>query len=162
MSSIYSGEQGFTLIEVLVYMALVAFIIGGTLLAVFQIIQASSVAAKDLTLESEANFLLRKLSWAFNGDVIINLPATGSLGSVLSLTKIDYANNPVVFDISGHSIRIKEGICAGCIFHELNSDYVNVASLSFEHLSAVNGRPEGARVSFKLNNKPFEFLKYFR
>ncbi len=59
-------NQGFTLIETLLYLALFTLIIGGGMTAAYQIIESTAAAQSHLILEEEGNFILRKIAWGFD------------------------------------------------------------------------------------------------
>jgi prepilin-type N-terminal cleavage/methylation domain-containing protein len=60
-------SKGFTLIEVLIYLALFTIVIGGGMVATYQIIQSADAGNNHIIMEEEANFLLRKINWALTG-----------------------------------------------------------------------------------------------
>ena len=57
---------GLTLIETIIYLALFTIIIGGSLIAVYQILQASTQSQEYALIEEEGNFLMGKLVWAID------------------------------------------------------------------------------------------------
>lgn len=57
-------NRGFTLIETLVYIALLGILMGGAMLAVYQLIANVGQVNANIAIEEEANFLLRKVNWA--------------------------------------------------------------------------------------------------
>ena len=59
--------KGLTLIETIIYTALVFIIISGFLIAVYQILESNNALYNKIITEQEANFLLRKFSWAVSG-----------------------------------------------------------------------------------------------
>lgn len=152
------SKAGFTLIEALIYLALLLLIIGGMLVSVYQIIQASNGSNSKLVINDEANFILRKLNWALTGTSAIVSPGAGFAGTTLVVTRFSSPTS-LTFDLNSGNLRLKRG--AGT-FAELNSRNVVVASLSFQHLAAVGGKPEAVKTDFKLNGRPFELIKYLR
>lgn len=57
------AKNGFTLIETVIYLALFSIIIGGGMVATFQIIQGAKVAHSRALLWEEGNFLAAKIFW---------------------------------------------------------------------------------------------------
>jgi hypothetical protein len=57
--------KGFTLIETLMYLALFTLIIGGGMLATYQIIESTTASYGHILLQEEGNFILRKIAWGF-------------------------------------------------------------------------------------------------
>lgn len=67
MTKILNTNKGFTLIEVVIYLALFSIIIGGALVSVYNIIESSGKLENKVVMQEEANFLLRKINWVLNG-----------------------------------------------------------------------------------------------
>lgn len=151
--------RGFTLIEVLIYSALIAMIISGSLIAVYQIIEGSNSIQNKIITEQEANFLISKIRWAFTGATAINFPANGASSSTLSINKANYSENPIVFDLSSNNLRIKKGAGNPEI---LNNQNVAINNLIFEHLAANGSGPEGLKINITVNNKLFTTIIYSR
>ena len=153
--------SGFTLIETLIYLALFAIIIGGTVVVTYDIIAGSDNTQIKVVISEEGNFLLRKIDWALTGVASIDSPAAGASGVALSVTKLGLpaGQNPLVFDLNSGNLRLKRG--AGSAM-ALNSSNATVSNLVFAHLAAIGQRPEAVKASFKLNGQPFEITKYLR
>ena len=120
--------KGFTLIEVLIYSALIAMIISGSLIAVYQIIEGSDSIQNKIIMEQEANFLLSKIRWALTGATAINIPTIGLASSTLSINKANYSENPIVFDLNSNNLRIKQGSGNPAI---LNNQNIAINNLIF-------------------------------
>ena len=150
--------KGFTLIEVLIYSALIAMIISGSLIAVYQIIEGSDSIQNKIIMEQEANFLLSKIRWALTGATAINIPTIGLASSTLSINKANYSENPIVFDLNSNNLRIKQGSGNPAI---LNNQNIAINNLIFEHLTA-SAAPEGLKISLTVNNKLFTTIIYLR
>lgn len=151
--------KGFTLIEVLIYSALIAMIISGSLIAVYQIIEGSNSIQNKIITEQEANFLLSKIRWALTGATAIDIPAIGLASSTLSINKANYSENPIVFDLNSNNLRIKQGSGNPAI---LNSQNIAINNLIFEHLAASGSGPEGLKINITINNKLFTTTIYLR
>jgi len=151
--------KGFTLIEVLIYSALIAMIISGSLIAVYQIIEGSDSIQNKIIIEQEANFLLSKIRWALTGATAIISPTIGLASSTLSINKANYSENPIVFDLNSNNFRIKQGSGNPTI---LNNQNIAINNLIFEHLAANGSGPEGLKISLTVNNKLFTTIIYLR
>ena len=141
--------------EVLIYTFLTMFILGGMLLAVYNIIEGSTVLGGEIIIQEEANFLLRKIDWALSGVSDINIPVPGNSGSALS---VDKDGSIIQLDLDSGNLRIDKG--SGPII--LNSEYVTVSSLSFEHIPASGSGPAAVRAEFYVDDKYFEIVKFLR
>ena len=95
-------------------------------------------------VEEQGNHAMRIIAQTIRNSTAINLPVTGAVGPTLGVQSIDPLLNPAIFDLSGSTLRIKEG--AGSPV-DLTNSHVAVSSLSFENLSWP-ATPGIIRVSF--------------
>lgn len=116
---------GFTLIETIVYIALLGLMMSGTVTAVYQILRGSSIINTKTTVQNEGSFVLRKINWAFTA-VDPTKPITISAGA-LSLTKYDLTS--VDIRLNGTKIEMREN---GGTFLPITTDNVQVMSLQFQ------------------------------
>lgn len=151
-------KRGFTLIETIVYIALLSILISGSILITYQITQGTENVNTKTTTDEEAHFLLRKIDWTLSGITAINDPAAGSSGAGLSVDKIN-GPNPLVFDLDSGNVRLSR---ASGGFTILNSENVMVSGLLFEHIAPVGTKPAAVRVSFTLGGRQFEQTRYIR
>ena len=150
--------RGFTLI----YLALFGIIIGGVSAGVYAIIEGAGRTQTKIFLQEEGDFLTAKINWALSGASDISV-ASNPLG--LKVDKFVYANNPLVFNLTGNDLTLSEGAGAPQI---LNPSAVKVGNLI---LQDIPGQPEGVLVSFTLSapaqngsviTQDFEVTKYLR
>jgi len=158
--------RGFTVIETLVYLALYAIIIGGSLAAVTSIIASSARNETTAMVEEEGDYLTAKVDAALSGAVSVQSPVT--TGSLLSITRSD--GSTVSFSINGTNMQIQEGAENAEV---LNNSNVSVEDLSFINTLASNDGldPESVSVSFTLIattsdghalSRDFSSLEYLR
>lgn len=83
---IKNRQAGFTIFEVLIYIALFSFIIGGSITAAFQIFQGSAQIQAKSQQEVELNFVLRKLDWLLNGSSLTS-PTTNTPTDTIIIDK---------------------------------------------------------------------------
>ena len=145
------------MIETLIYASLISVIIGFSLAVTYQIIDSSEKLNKKILIEEEANFLLRKIEWALTGLETINSPLSGATGSILSVNKINFSSNPLVFDLNLNNLRMKRGLAAPVI---LNNENLVVSNLIFEHLAMDGNKPAGVKTNFKINERAYEIIIY--
>jgi type II secretory pathway pseudopilin PulG len=166
-----TSQTGFTLIESLLYIALFSIIIGGALVAVYQMIESSDAVSAKNIVEMEGSFLLRKIDWALTGawqvnDPAIIAPAISATSSQLSIYKRGYAL-PVLFDSNNGVIRIQKD---GSSFTDLTSGNVEIQNFRFEHVDdPADEKPAEIKASFYISAKTdpdktyhFETTKYLR
>ncbi len=156
-------NKGFTLIETIIYIALFAIVIGGGMVATYNIIESTNAGTNHVVLQEEANFLLRKINWALTGATSIC-----STGSKLVITKITPVSCPtsanlISFDLNGSNIIITKGTSSPVI---LNSSSITVLALSF----ALTTIGTGVKTQFTLTtvqngrkaSQIFSTTKYLR
>ena len=123
------NQKGFTLIESIIYLALFSIIIGGSLVAVYQIIKSTDASVNHIILQNEANFIFRKINWALSTANQVNSINTYSLDII--------KDNEEVLTLwqSQGNIYIKRGAEDSLI---LNSSSVAVNLLSFTIIQDEN------------------------
>lgn len=117
--------KGFTLVEILIYFGLVGLIMT-ILVSLYPIFSNLEKNYKWFDLETESQFLIKKIFWALN-DSVINEPKAGSSSTVLSLTKNNYSFNPIIFKLVGQNLVISKNNTD----YLLNSSKVKVDNLEF-------------------------------
>lgn len=133
--------KGFTLIETVIYIALLGGLLTGALIASADLIESAGTSNAHATLQDEGSFVLRKLEWAFSGAKTINIPASGSSAS-LRITKYDGTQVDVC--LSGGKVRMHEGpantlSCNDSSFNDITTSNVTVSSLIFTATTASGG-----------------------
>lgn len=151
----FPKNQGITLIETLIYIALFILLIGGAMISAFYIIDSSENNKSDLSSTTEAQFLLRKIDWALT-DSTITSPSGGSSGSTLEVNKSGLGSVEISFD----SNRVQ--ISHGGSTEYLTAERVLIENLSFTHFLTQGTRPAAIETSFTANGKNFEMIKYLR
>ena len=123
--------KGFTLIEILIYLVLVSLIATISIAAVYPLIDNYHRSQALLDIESETNFLMRKINWALMGAYAINQPASGSTSTILSINKEGFSQNPIAFDVSGGNLRISLASAEPIV---LNNTNVKIEKAEFENI----------------------------
>ena len=163
------SRAGFTLIETLVYIALFGLIMGGVLMTVFQLLESSVALSGKTYVEGEANFVLRKISWALSSasSTVPSLPAD----PVSTLTVIRYDNiqvdicldnsNPSKKVIKMREVNIGMPVpdCTDSSFLPLTTENVIVNNLQFQ---SIGSNPPGIAATTTLNGINFAISKYLR
>src|SRR5262245_42467784 len=93
-------QPGFTLIEVLVYLALFTILVGGAVLAAYNVIESNGRNQTLAVLQQESNFLTGKINWALTGISDVGSPANNSTSGKLSVTKSDPVIGAVDIDLA--------------------------------------------------------------
>jgi prepilin-type N-terminal cleavage/methylation domain-containing protein len=130
-------QKGFTLIEMIVYIALLSIIMIGAVTVSYQLIQGTGTSDSKATVQEEGNFLSRKMEWAFNGMTNIALGGSGPCNFSATITRYE---NPtiVVFQRNSASstLEFREN---GGIPVPITSSNVAVDCLIFSALSNPTG-----------------------
>ena len=103
-------NRGFTLIETIIYIAILALLIGGGIAAAFYVIDSSSKTKSEVNIQAEGISIIRKIEWALTGASNANLISATDI----SITKdtgagFPAAQNPLNFSLQGSSIQLTTG-----------------------------------------------------
>ena len=150
------SQQGFTLIESLVYIGLFAIIMTGVFVALFSITQGSQRIGTKVMLQQEGSFMLSKIDWALTGLQNINpidQPVLGAASSnLLQVNKTDLSITDLVIKQESAEMKIARN---GVDFIPLDNSNVDVSNLQFIHLGTAVG-PEWVKASFTLTTKTYD------
>lgn len=138
------NNHGFTLIETVIYIALLALIMGGALLVSLDLIEGSGRTGSNTTLQDEGNFVLRKINWALTGASAINTPASG-ISATLSVSRYDGLE--VRVRRTGTTLEMSED--GGANYFFLTTENVSVTGLEFRR---VAGTPPGVIATTTMRN----------
>ena len=147
-----SHPSGFTLIETIIYALLTTLILGFAVFTLYNIIKASDHLKGQAEVNEEINFIMQKINWALAGATAINLPVEDGSGSVLSITKSNFAQNPIVFDLANGDVRIK---LDGGSAKALDDDVIVVSQIMFERLPQSVTIPPGIKTTITLHHSNY-------
>jgi len=156
-------RDGFTLIEFLLYIGLVGIIltVAGAICLNIIFGKAKLMAIEEVS--QNARFVMEDIAKKVRNAEAINSPSQGTSATTLSLQMADSAKNPTIFDISGNSVRIQEGI--GPIV-SLSSSEVIVSNVQFTNISYTD-TPGTVRIQMTIklvnpgNRQEYNFEKTF-
>ena len=151
--------RGFTLIETILYITITGLMISFMVSAAYQLIGSSDNISLGIIRNEEANFIIRKIGWAMAGTSAINEPEAGGVGTTLSLTKVNFSDNPIIFRVDADNLTIKKGNQNET---PLNSSRVNLESFQFRHIARVGNAPAGVEVNFTIDGTPYQTTFYLR
>jgi len=157
--SLRAKNSGFTLIETVLYSALIAATIGAVLAAAYQIIQGNEAISRQIASGEEAAFVMAKIEWAVRNAATVNFPDSGASSSTLSLSLHGYLKNPVVFSLDNGTVYIQKSVGA---LTPLTSPRAPVAGMNFIHIPASGKKPEGVRISFSISGSQYETAFFLR
>jgi Tfp pilus assembly protein PilW len=122
--------KGFTLIEFILYFALIGLVIGAVTAFSIDVVKTRSKTAVIAEVEQNMRFGLQRVLRTVRQASKFEAGAStlSNDNGVLSLDMIAASNSPTVFDLSGGALRIKEGTAAAV---PLTSPLVTVTKLRF-------------------------------
>ena len=141
-------QRGFTLVETLLYIAIIGGILTFTVNFSLTILDGQQKARSYQEAQQNARFSVDRISQEIRSALDVNVSSSTFLASpgALSLSHRDSAKGPTIFDVSESRIRMRQGTTTSVF---LTSDRVVVSSLIFEDLSFTN-RTKNIRVSLSL------------
>ena len=147
-------QAAFTLIELILYMALLSIFIGGAVLFAWDIIYGRVKTSAHQEVSENIRLASQRLIHEIRNAEDIN----SFSAAAISLAMADTNRNPTVFDISGGRLRIGYGSSGNCPSTSpcnLTSNKVTVSTLSFEDLSTVDDLSKNIRFTITLErNNP--------
>ena len=122
MHSVNNRQQGFTLFEVLIYIALFTLVIGGGVMTTFRLFDGSAQVQAITEGEIELNFVLRKIDWALNGASNVSVSADQNTLTVL--------NNAIAYEFTETNDRVTITFAGN--EYDLSSDRINITDIEFD------------------------------
>ncbi len=156
------NTRGFTLIEAVIYIALLSFLMVGAVATSYQLVGSSTSLSAKNTTGGEGEFVLHKLDWALSGVRTISTPSSWS--NALRLSRYDGVT--VDMCLNNQAIWMREnqtgGICADTSYTAITTSNVTASSLSFHYVPASGGAPAGLEASTTINGMVFYTKRYIR
>jgi type II secretory pathway pseudopilin PulG len=148
-----TGGAGFTLIELILYVALVSIFISGAVFFAWDVVYGRVKSRVQQEVSQNLRLASKRVSYEIRNAMGVN----SASGSTLSLSMEDTSRDPTVFDLSGGRLRIGFGSAAPCPITapcELTSNQVTVTNLEFIDRSAGS---DSINIQFTItveNNNP--------
>lgn len=132
-----TDRKGFTLIEVLIYSALLAIFFGGSLFFLNSMLDSSGSISEKIELLATQEFIERKMEWAVSQSKEIVTPLPGATGNNLTLVLND--DSQVIFSLSDNVLYMSRG--AGGAY-ALNNERVKINGFTVLTLNTVSVYPQ--------------------
>ena len=128
-------QSGFTLIEAVIYMALLATLLLA-LSGFYGLVLNSRVKAQTISeVEQQGTQIVQVISQSIRNATAINSPTIGSNAASLSIAVVSAPQSPTIFDLSAGALHIKEGASAPV---DLSNNRVLISNLVFYNLSRAS------------------------
>ncbi|MFH1188837.1 MAG: prepilin-type N-terminal cleavage/methylation domain-containing protein [bacterium] len=141
------NKQGFTLIELLLYIGISAAMLT-IVISFLSVLMQSRIKNQTIAeVEQQGVQVLQLIDHTIRNAEGVIAPLSGTTDSILQLDVLDVSADPTIFDVSGGSIRITEGVGSPIV---LTSPLVTITNMQFTNLSRT-GTPGTIRISFTLS-----------
>lgn len=153
MTERIKNAKGFTLIEVLLYTGIVGIVLASLVGFGWNMMGIGVKTAAHSDAMSNARFVAEKLSFfireatdidAANSNFGVNMATTS--GSKVTLRGVA-PNDPIVFDVSGGTLRVRQGASAPV---SLTSSNISVNSIVFTNASSADGKTKNIGFDIQL------------
>ncbi len=145
---IIKSNPGFTLLEVLIYLALFSVIATSGIAVTYQLFRSTAATKQALSLQTESDFVMSKLAWALSGSSLVTLPNSTTLKIVRTTIGSD---SPVIFSVQSNRLYVSRGVGTST---ELTAATVNVHDVHFSLIGHI------LTSTFWLDNRVFYSTAY--
>lgn len=159
-----TSSRGFTLLEAVIYIALLSFIIGGSLAAAFGLLRGESKVGGHNTTLGEGGFVMGKFDAAMGQVTATSTPSKASPYT----TALDITTNGGRFQmcLASSIVYVRRGgsggECGDASYRALTTGNVTVSALNFSYLLAAGAAPDGLQASTTINGVTFTATRYIR
>ena len=163
MNKDFKNTAGFTLIETVIYIAILAFLMGGGMTAGFYIIDSGQKNKTDINTQAEGYFLLRKIEWALTGASSISVTPTSLSVTKDTITGFPSSQNPLILSLDGSNLQLTRGnpILTTANLNSSNVAGAGVGGVVFIDIPSSGGKPEGVKINFTVMSKESGVSKLF-
>ncbi|MCX6703690.1 MAG: hypothetical protein NTV02_03315 [Candidatus Zambryskibacteria bacterium] len=148
MKKNYSTKAGFALIDIVIYIALFAILIGGVSISAYHLFNSSNQNQTNVLVLEEGNFLLAKISWVISQAETITTPPTNASSTILLTTPYDLSlGNSLLIQVQNKNITLRRKNVTSI----LNNSNIEVSNLVFTRLTSDN--IESIKSSFTLTSR---------
>lgn len=142
----FSNKNGFTLIELVLFMGLFSIILGILVNLFSVIVDAQMEVQSTSAVESDSKFITTRLMHDIQRAESILTPAT--LGAQTATLNLSISGTDFQYALSNGNLELTEGTDVD----NLNSAETNVTSISFQRLGNIGGK-NAVKVSFSISGR---------
>lgn len=152
--------KGFTIIELLLYVSIASIMFIAITVFIATLLESRVKNQTIAEVEQQGLAVAQTMTSIIRNADTLSAPTIGSTGTSATLTVVDGAKSPTVFDLSSGVLRIKEGNGTATA---LTNDQVVASGVSFQNLSRV-GTPGTLRIQYTIasNNSSGRFEYQFQ
>ncbi|MEN9614111.1 MAG: hypothetical protein RLZZ347_418 [Candidatus Parcubacteria bacterium] len=152
-------NKGFTLVEVVIYIALFGILMVGAVVATYQLLQGGAHNETALAVQEEGMFLVRKINWALTSVSSVSVSPDGTILTISKIPSADFlsTDNPLLIYASGGTLSLKRGSADATI---LNSAAFPVDTFTAQ--SSVSSGQTNIAISMSIKGIPFLYKTYLR
>lgn len=145
------NNAGFTLIEVVVYLALFGILFTGAIAGAYSILETANKNQVRAMMQEEGEFLIAKINWAVSNASSAAVPSSGVLQATVLSDNLEFtqSGNDLVLEKNSSGIDIKLNNSAVSI----GDDGAGNSSLFFVDLSNSGTGQKGINYGFELDAK---------
>lgn len=148
MRKIPSSPYGFALIDIVIYIALFAVLIGGASISAYNLFISTNQNQTSTLVLEEGNFLLAKISWAINQTETITSPSLNASSTLLLITPYDVSlGNSILIQVQNKNMTLRRKNVTSV----LSNSNVEVSNLVFTYHQIEN--VESIESSFTLTSR---------
>lgn len=138
-------QSGFTMIETLLYIAIISVIVTSFVLYGWNIIQGGAKSSHQEEVSSTARYVSQRIKYEIrNASAINSVSATE-----ISLAEIDSAKNPTVISFATGQITVKQGTGATVA---INPSSTNISSFVFTNYSSGDSKTKNVQFAFTIES----------
>jgi prepilin-type N-terminal cleavage/methylation domain-containing protein len=150
----YSLGKGFTLVELIIYIALVSIFVTGAMYYSFDILHSREKAIAMKKTDETARGVLARIRYELSDALEIN----SVTATQVSLANRNMGLNPTIISFTGSTVTIKQGVGATI---PLTSNQIAVSNGVFTDLRTVNNQTHAVGVAFTVSQtQPTSFSHF--
>lgn len=138
----FRTKNAFTLVETLLYIALVSIILLSLTTFMSAIISTQSKNEAIFEVDQQATLAMQRITEAIRNADNINSPGIGASSSTLSLASTTVGENPTIFNLNSNKIYVTLGVNSPV---ELTTENVIITNLTFKNMTPV-GSPDAQSI----------------
>ena len=149
------NDPGFTLLEILIYLAIVSVLIVAGLGSAYGILGVGGRGAAGIIVASEGNFLIRKIDGALAGAIAVSVPNPATL----VVTK---GGTTYTFSIVSGALQLTTGVNPPVNLNSANVSVIGTGGTAFVRIPPSAGKPCEVDVTLTVNSTDFKIIRYVR